>query len=130
MLKKDYELTHVSDQLARATDAKLARARQLELKENELGDMRAELKRLQDENKSLSERVIVLTEQLSTAKTEVVNVKSKASEDEHVSSEDKTDEPLSDDDSTQQQYPKKLQVRTPRHPAKQLHPPEFKVAVK
>ena len=46
MLEKDYELAHVSDKLARATDAKLASAHQLELKENELGDMRSKLKRL------------------------------------------------------------------------------------
>ena len=52
MLEKDYELARVSDELARATDAKLASARQLELKENELGDMRSELKRLRDEMKT------------------------------------------------------------------------------
>ena len=46
MLGKDYELTRVSDKLARVTDIKLASARQLQLKENELSDMHVELKRL------------------------------------------------------------------------------------
>ena len=72
MLEKEYELARVSDELSRATDAKLASARQLEVKENELSDMRAELKRLREESKSLNNRVIALTEKLSNTKTEAV----------------------------------------------------------
>ena len=83
MLEKDYELTCISNELARVTDGKLTSACQLELNENELSDMHAELKRLQKENKSLNERVIALTENLSNAKTEVAGVKFKVSKDNH-----------------------------------------------
>ena len=89
--------------------------------------MCAELKRLQDENKSINERVIALTKQLRNAKTEFVGIKSEVSEDEHVSDEDENDEPLSEDDSSNSNSTQRsLHVRTPRHTAKQLHPPGFK----
>ena len=62
--------------------------------------MRAELKRLREENKSLNDRVIALTEKLSNTKTEAVGVKSEVSEDEPLSAEGKSDESSSEDDGS------------------------------
>ena len=44
--------------------------------------------------------MITLPEQLSNAKIKVVDVKSKVSEDEHMSGDDENNEPSSEDDSS------------------------------
>lgn len=64
MLEKELELTRVANDLARATDEQLASARQLESKNIELHELRAELDRLKGEKESLNERVRSLTKEL------------------------------------------------------------------
>ena len=62
--------------------------------------MRAELRELRDENKSLNEKVIVLTEKLGKVKSEpVADVKPDVSE-EHSSGEEESDESSSENDSS------------------------------
>ena len=69
-----------------------------------------------------------LTEKLSNAKTEAVDVKPEVSKDEPSSVEGKSDESSSEDDSSNSNCTQNgnLHVRTPRHSAKQLYPPGFK----
>ena len=63
LLEKELELTRVTNDLARATDERLASTRQLELLSKELHELHAELVRLKGDNKSPSGEVKSLTKE-------------------------------------------------------------------
>ena len=128
MLEKELDLTRVTNDLARATDEWLARARQLELLSKELHELHAELVRLKGDNKSPSGEVKSLTKE-SKGKMTVTGVSRSVTAERELSiepllerSESSEDEESSSDDEIR---------RTDSDPAssrkvKQLHPPGFK----
>ena len=112
----DLELSRVKSELSRATDERLASARQIESQANEIERLRAELSRVITDNRALTERVQELNKQPSISKIEP---------DRSVSSLSTSEESAlsSDDDSVSQ----KSATESGGHSMlKQSHPPGFK----
>ena len=68
----DLELSRVKSELSRATDERLASARQIESQANDIERLREELSRVVADNLALTERVQELSKQPSVAKIEPV----------------------------------------------------------
>lgn len=64
MLKKDLELSHVSNELGCATDMQLATTHQLESNNHALHELLGELDKLKGEKKSSNKKVQTLTKDL------------------------------------------------------------------
>ena len=112
----DLELSRVKSDLSRATDERLASARQIESQANEIERLRAELSRVITDNRALTERVQELNKQPSVSKIEP---------DRSVSSLSTSEESAlsSDDDSVSQ----RSATESGGHSMlKQSHPPGFK----
>ena len=132
MLEKDFELSRVSNDLARATDEQLASARQIEANNCELRELRAELDTLKGEKNSLSEKVRSLTKDLKdrrTAKRKPQPVKLESSEDA-VLEEGSSNSSLSEDEgssSSEEDATRQTDEHAGgRRTSTQLYPPGFK----
>ena len=129
MLEKDLELSRVSNELARATDERLASARQLESKGNELRELRAELDRVKGEKKLLSDRVKSLTKELKdrmtvTSESRIVTVKMEASSEPLTEQDDGSGASSQDDGSSSDEESRHTDTNIENR--RQLHPPGFK----
>ena len=131
MLKKELELICVTNDLARATDERLASARQLELQSKELHELHAELASLKGDNKSLSGKVKSLTKEVK-GKMMVLGLPRRVTAERELSIEPLAEQQESSESSQDGESSSDDESRctdsdpASRCKAKQLHPPVFK----